>query len=100
MISLIFTALLILVFVDPMIRKADDSKVKRIWLKIIKKPLFGTLSDFNKKITDGLIKKYGDGKTKMIDEEKMMNDLSNKYVYHMIVLAFVLILISIISLFL
>jgi hypothetical protein len=98
MISLIILGLLILGFSDPLIRKGEDSKFKRIWIKVIKKPIFDSIMDFQQKLIKNVEKKYGKNpNTGMIDFNKIYDDFSKNYTNKIITFALILILIGFIG---
>ena len=73
MVEYISIGFIILVFCDSYIRKVDkDTKLKRIWFKLIKKPISQSLSELKDKGIKTLEKKYGkDPNTGMLNIDNM-----------------------------
>jgi len=96
MFSLLFLSILLIGISDPLIREKEDSRLKRIWLKVFKVPLFDKLKFHRDKIVDKIEAKYSSKNPyELLDKKKIIHDLS-KYVYYIIGFALFLILISII----
>ena len=96
MLSLLFLSILLLGVSDPLIRSKEDSKIKRIWLKIFKKPLIETITTTIKKLTDKLNKRYG-GKeyNEFMDVQRLIKDFS-RFAYIFVFISVVLIIVSLI----
>jgi len=96
MFSLLFLSILLIGLSDPLIREKEDSRLKRIWLKIFKVPLFDKIRYHRDKIIDKIESKYpSKNQYELLDKKKIIHDLS-KYVYYIIGFALFLILISIV----
>jgi hypothetical protein len=99
MFSLLFLSILLIGISDPLIREKEDSRLKRIWLKIFKVPLFDKIRYHRDKIVDKIETKYSSNNPyELLDKKKIIHDLS-KYVYYILGFALLLILITIISIF-
>lgn len=95
---LIFLGILILILSDYSIRIAKDSKLKRIWMKVIKKPIFERIEETGKKIVKKLEDKYGKhpNHPHLFNYEKFIDDISKRYAYKIIFFGILLIILGII----
>ena len=103
MLLLVVIGFIILGFCDPVIRKSKDTRLKRIWLKIVKTPIYDTVTNFQAKMVSKLEKKYGQKPNEVPDFKKMYEDFFEKHfnllVYTSILLISVGLICYIISLF-
>jgi len=94
---LIFLGLLMLFMCDYLIRNAEDSKIKRVWIKTIKKPLIKTIVEKIEKLEHQLEKKYGKHpkNSDIFNYGSMLEDVSKRYTYKIIYIALLVILLGI-----
>jgi hypothetical protein len=94
---LIFFGILLLVISDYSIRIAKDSWLKRLWLKVIKKPIFERIEETFKTLIKKLEDKYGKhpDHPQFFNYEKFAQDISKRYAYKIIFFAILLILLGI-----